>query len=46
MLAVAKMLGHSDPALTLRVYAHPLSSDKDALAQAISGKFAKIAKIA
>jgi integrase len=39
VLAVANMLGHSDPSITMRIYAHLFSSDQDLLAKAISGKF-------
>ncbi|KAA8939262.1 site-specific integrase, partial [Mycobacterium sp.] len=40
LLALARMLGHKDPAVTLRVYADLFDSDLDAVAASLHAKFA------
>lgn len=39
---VADMLGHSNPALTLAVYTHPIEERKRALAEKSAERFARI----
>ena len=43
VLAVSNMLGHSDPSVTLRIYAHLFNDDQEILANAIGEKFDKSA---
>lgn len=37
--AVAEYLGHSDPGLTLRVYAHPMPSSQERTRKAVAAVF-------
>ncbi|MET8795364.1 site-specific integrase [Nocardia sp. NPDC004568] len=41
VLALARMLGHGDPSVTLRVYADLFDSDLDAVAEALNSKCAQ-----
>ena len=41
VLALARMLGHADPAVTLRVYADLFDTDLDAVAVALDAKCAQ-----
>jgi integrase len=40
VLALARMLGHKDPSVTLRVYADLFDTDLDAVATALHGRYA------
>jgi integrase len=40
VLSVANMLGHSDPSITLKIYAHLFSKDQEIVAISIGNKFA------
>lgn len=42
VLSVANMLGHSDPSITLRIYAHLFDRDKESIALSIDEKFANL----
>ena len=39
VLIVANMLGHSDPAITLKRYSHLFNRDQEILANAVDGRF-------
>ena len=39
VLSVANMLGHSDPSITLKIYAHLFSKDQETVAISIGNKF-------
>jgi hypothetical protein len=41
VLALARMLGHTDPSVTLRVYADVFDTDLDAVAAALDTKCAQ-----
>ncbi len=40
VLALARMLGHKDPSVTLRVYADLFDTDLDAVAVTLHGRYA------